>query len=146
MGVSAHHLDRADHWFARYGPVTVFFTRMMPGIRTFISLPAGIAKMPFAKFLIYSLLWLGHLERGACVPRLRGRQSRRGGPLGRLQETFSRYNRIFYVVLAVVVLALIGWGVWRWRRRRNRPAKSRSRRRRPGNPTAPRDSEESAEL
>src|SRR5665647_1265640 len=41
VGVSTHHLDRADQWFVRYGPVTVFFTRMMPGIRTFISLPAG---------------------------------------------------------------------------------------------------------
>ncbi len=40
-------------------------------------------------------------------------------PWASLQETFSRYNHIFYIVLGVVVLALIGWGFWRWRRRRN---------------------------
>ena len=53
--VQPHHLDKADHWFEKHGQVTVFFTRMMPGVRTFISLPAGIAKMPFVKFLLYSL-------------------------------------------------------------------------------------------
>jgi membrane protein DedA with SNARE-associated domain len=44
--VRPHHLDKADRWFERRGELTVFFTRMMPGVRTFISLPAGIAKMP----------------------------------------------------------------------------------------------------
>jgi membrane protein DedA with SNARE-associated domain len=41
-------------------------------------------------------------------------------PWGKLQEQFGRYNEIFYIVLAVVVAALIGWGLWRWRRRRGR--------------------------
>ncbi len=61
----------ADHWFSKYGEATVFFTRMMPVIRAFISLPAGIVKMPFGKFCLYTLLgsipwcllltWLGLL-------------------------------------------------------------------------------------
>ncbi len=50
------HLKWADDWFARYGNVTVFFSRMLPIIRTFISLPAGIAKMPFWRFTAYTLL------------------------------------------------------------------------------------------
>jgi membrane protein DedA with SNARE-associated domain len=121
VGVSAHHMDRADHWFERYGPATVFFTRMMPGIRTFISLPAGIAKMPFSKFLIYSLfgsiIWnTGLAYLGYAAGKAAGED-----PWGRLQETFARYNHIFYIVVGVVVVALIAWGVWRWRRRRNRP-------------------------
>jgi membrane protein DedA with SNARE-associated domain len=122
VGVSAHHLDRADRWFLRYGPATVFFTRMMPGIRTFISLPAGIAKMPFAKFLIYSLFGSVIWNAGLAYLGYAAGKAAGEDPWGALQETFSRYNRVFYVALAVVVLALIGWGVWRWRKRRNRVA------------------------
>ena len=109
-GVSAHHLDRADRWFVRYGPATVFFTRMMPGIRTFISLPAGIAKMPFAKFLLYSALGSVIWNAGLAYLGYAAGKAAGEDPWGTLQETFSRYNHIFYIVLGVVVLALIGWG------------------------------------
>ena len=54
--VSPRHLKWADDWFARYGAATVFFSRMLPIIRTFISLPAGVAKMPFWRFSAYTLL------------------------------------------------------------------------------------------
>jgi membrane protein DedA with SNARE-associated domain len=119
VGVRAHHLDRADHWFVRYGPATVFFTRMMPGVRTFISLPAGIAKMPFAKFLIYS--FFGSVIWNAALAYLGYAAGKAAGedPWGSLQDAFNRYNRIWYVVVAVIVLAIIGWAVWRWGRRRN---------------------------
>jgi membrane protein DedA with SNARE-associated domain len=114
--VSEHELDRADRWFLRYGPLTVFFTRMMPGIRTFISLPAGIARMPYVKFLIYSaagsVIWnTGLAYLGYAAGKAAGED-----PWGRLQEAFDRYNRIFYVAVAVVVIAFIAWVVWRWRR------------------------------
>jgi membrane protein DedA with SNARE-associated domain len=94
---------------------------MMPGVRTFISLPAGIVKMPVGKFLLYSLMgsvpWnLGLAYLGYGAGKAAGED-----PWGRLQEQFSRYNHIFYIVLGVVVVALIAWGVWRWRRRRNQP-------------------------
>src|SRR5579859_269311 len=48
--ISHRDADRADDFFARYGDVTIFVTRLMPIVRTFISLPAGIARMPFTKF------------------------------------------------------------------------------------------------
>ena len=48
--ISPKHLDWADDWFERYGDATVFFARMLPIVRTFISLPAGVAKMPFWRF------------------------------------------------------------------------------------------------
>ena len=48
--VSPKHLKWADDWFERYGSATVFFARMLPIVRTFISLPAGVAKMPFWRF------------------------------------------------------------------------------------------------
>jgi membrane protein DedA with SNARE-associated domain len=54
--ISPKHLRWADDWFARYGNATVFFSRMLPIIRTFISLPAGVAKMPFWRFSAYTLL------------------------------------------------------------------------------------------
>ncbi|MFZ5626427.1 MAG: DedA family protein [Bacillota bacterium] len=54
--ISRHHLQLADRWFEEKGEITVFVTRLLPGIRTFISLPAGIARMDFLRFTLYSLL------------------------------------------------------------------------------------------
>ncbi|MBU7005345.1 DedA family protein [Phosphitispora fastidiosa] len=54
--LSKKHLNQADYWFARRGEITVFLSRMLPAVRTFISLPAGIAKMDFFKFSFYSFL------------------------------------------------------------------------------------------
>lgn len=56
LGINQQKLALADRWFERYGEATVFFTRLMPIIRTFISLPAGIARMNFKKFVIYTFL------------------------------------------------------------------------------------------
>jgi membrane protein DedA with SNARE-associated domain len=53
--VSPKHLKWAYDWFERYGAATVFFSRMLPIVRTFISLPAGVAKMPFWRFSAYTL-------------------------------------------------------------------------------------------
>jgi membrane protein DedA with SNARE-associated domain len=60
LHVKKSHLDWADRWFDRYGDPTVFFTRMLPIIRTFISLPAGVARMPFWRFSALTL--------AGCVP------------------------------------------------------------------------------
>jgi membrane protein DedA with SNARE-associated domain len=118
--IRKHHVDKADEWFERRGEVTVFFTRLMPGVRTFISLPAGIAKMPVVKFFVYSLL--GSIPWNAALAYLGyGAGKAAGGEEAnwtKLQEQFSRYDHIFYIVLGVVVAAVIGWVVWRWRRRR----------------------------
>jgi membrane protein DedA with SNARE-associated domain len=58
--ISPKHLKWADDWFDRYGDATIFFSRMLPIIRTFISLPAGVAKMPFWRFTVLTLL--------GCIP------------------------------------------------------------------------------
>ena len=52
--ISREELIKADRWFLKYGDATVFATRMLPLVRTFISLPAGISKMNFIKFSVYS--------------------------------------------------------------------------------------------
>lgn len=54
--VSHKDLDLADEWFLKYGDAAVFFSRMLPVIRTFISLPAGIAKMRFWHFCVYTFV------------------------------------------------------------------------------------------
>lgn len=54
--ISKHDMDLADRWFAKYGEWAVFFSRLMPVVRTFISLPAGIARMSFFKFILFSTL------------------------------------------------------------------------------------------
>jgi membrane protein DedA with SNARE-associated domain len=51
-----HEIEIAEHWFARWGSPTVFFSRMLPIVRTFISFPAGVARMPLGKFVVYSTL------------------------------------------------------------------------------------------
>jgi membrane protein DedA with SNARE-associated domain len=54
--VSRRDMDMADRWFERYGPWTVFFARLLPVIRTFIALPAGIVRMNVWKFHLYTFL------------------------------------------------------------------------------------------
>lgn len=52
--LSAEDVDRAQLWFKRHGAAAVFFGRLVPGVRTFVSLPAGFAGMPRLPFLLYS--------------------------------------------------------------------------------------------
>jgi membrane protein DedA with SNARE-associated domain len=60
LHVKKSHLDWADRWFERHGDATVFLARMVPIVRTFISLPAGVARMPFRRFSALTL--------AGCVP------------------------------------------------------------------------------
>jgi membrane protein DedA with SNARE-associated domain len=66
--ITHHDLEVADHWFTKYGNLSIFISRLLPVVRTFISLPAGIAKMNFGKFLVYtfigSLIWCAGLAYG----------------------------------------------------------------------------------
>ncbi|OLD67377.1 MAG: alkaline phosphatase [Acidobacteria bacterium] len=54
--ISRHDLDLADRLFTRYGSPIIFFSRLMPVVRTFISLPAGLARMPLMRFSLYTFL------------------------------------------------------------------------------------------
>ena len=85
--VSEKDYERAESWFSTFGAPTVFFSRLLPGIRTFISLPAGVFRMKLSTFSLYtfagSLLWSGIL---AWVGYYLGSQWSRIGPVfGRLQ-------------------------------------------------------------
>jgi membrane protein DedA with SNARE-associated domain len=107
VGVRAHHLAVAEKWFDRYGEFTVFISRCLPVVRTFISFPAGTARMNFAKFTIYTLL--------GCIPWVFA-LTYLGYMLGENWETIGNY--LHYLDYAVAV-ALVGGAVyvlWRWRR------------------------------
>src|SRR5579862_5508577 len=96
--ISASDAARADKFFERYGDATAFFSRLLPVIRTFISLPAGITRMNFAKFLAYtfagSFIWSTVLVYA-------------GELLGRnwieVREVLQRFD---YAVVAIVLLAV----------------------------------------
>ena len=105
--ISPAQLARADAWFERYGSVTVFFTRMLPIIRTFISLPAGVARMPVGRFTALtaagSLPWVLMLA-------LVGRE------VGDNWESWRKH--LHYADYAIVAIVVVGVGYLLLRRRR----------------------------
>lgn len=105
--VSPRQLARADDWFERYGSATVFFGRMLPLVRTFVSLPAGVAKMPFWRFTA--------LTAAGCVPFVTA-LALVGKAVGSNWETW-RHN-LGYIDYLVVVLVVVGIVYWLVRRRR----------------------------
>ena len=107
--LSRHKLDVAERWFARYGAPAVFFSRVLPIVRTFISLPAGAARMPFWKFTLYTV--------AGCVPwvLLLGWVGVKVGDNWKHIEGYLNY--LDYAVVAAIV-ALIVWLVARRRRRK----------------------------
>lgn len=97
-------LDKADSWFAKHGEAAIFFSRLMPVIRTFISFPAGVSKMHFWRFLIYTFLgslpWcLGLAWIGKAV-----------GP--KWDTVLKPYFHDAHIVLAVIFVVLIALYVY----------------------------------
>jgi membrane protein DedA with SNARE-associated domain len=108
LHIKPEHLAWADRWFERWGAPAVFFSRMLPIIRTFISLPAGVARMPFWRFTALTLL--------GCIPwvfalTFIGKQA------GANWEDWK--NSLHYVDYAVAALIVIG-AVWLYVRARRR--------------------------
>lgn len=113
LHIKPSHIEWADRWFERYGDAAVFFSRMLPIIRTFISLPAGVARMPFWRFTVLTLL--------GCIPWMAG-LTFLGMKVGENWEDLRAYlHWLDYAVIA----SIIGFGIWllvRWRRNRATPA------------------------
>ena len=103
--IKRSHVDRAQNWFDRYGLKAVFFSRMLPVIRTFISLPAGFAHVDLRKFTLYTIL--GSLPWTALII---GAGMALGESWEYLLEVGHEASLLF-----VVVCAVLG-GVWYWRR------------------------------
>jgi membrane protein DedA with SNARE-associated domain len=97
--LSKKHLESAEKWFDKRGEITVFVSRILPAIRTFISLPAGIARMSLSKFLIYtaigSVIWSSILTYVGYV-------------LGNNWDNIQNFlHPIAYVVAVIVFLILV---------------------------------------
>ena len=109
LSISSKDIDRANNWFDRYNAKAVFFCRLVPGVRTLISLPAGISGMPLVPFLIYSTLgtalWVSLLTYA-------------GYALGQNYHLVDQYiGPLSKVVLCILIAAFIIWVVKKnWRR------------------------------
>jgi membrane protein DedA with SNARE-associated domain len=108
--IQPHDLDRAEVWFNRHGEAAVFFGRMIPLVRSFISLPAGVAQMPLGTFTLYTTLGL--------VPWVCGLAAA-GYALGTQWDTVVKYFLPITIIVGGVVLAGIVWWVVRGLRARH---------------------------
>lgn len=102
--VSHKDLELADRWFARYGDLAIFFSRLLPVVRTFISLPAGMARTPFWRFLIYT--FLGSLPWCLGLAYI-------GVQLGNNWPSLRYYFHQFDVVIGLLGLAAVIWYIRR---------------------------------
>ena len=116
-----HELDRAEVWFDRHGQTAVFVSRLLPVVRTFISLPAGVAEMPLVRFSVYTLL--------GCLPWTFALTAV-GWAVGSQWLVVEHYLKpISYVIAAALVLWVAVWYARRVRaerRRRDTPAEPAS--------------------
>ena len=113
LHIKKSHLDMADRWFQRYGDVTVLATRMLPIVRTFISLPAGVARMPFWRFSV--LTFLGCLPWVFALAFI-GKQAG-----DNWEQWKDSLHYVDYAVLAAIVVG-VAYLVLRRRRRPVDPA------------------------
>ena len=118
LHIKKSHLEWADRWFERHGDATVFFTRMLPIIRTFISLPAGVARMPFWRFTVLTLL--------GCIPWV-FLLTFIGKEAGDNWESWKdSLHYVDYAVLAAIVIG-VAWLLIRGRRRRSQALVAKQR-------------------
>ncbi|MFL5818608.1 MAG: DedA family protein [Conexibacter sp.] len=110
LHISPKHLATADRWFAEHGEATVFWTRMMPIVRTFISLPAGVARMNFLRFSIFT--FLGALPWVFALTFI-GKQAG-----ANWEDWKNRLHYVDYAFAVAIVAAIAYYGVRWWRRRR----------------------------
>ena len=109
--IKQSHVNVAQEWFDRYGLKAVFFSRMLPVVRTFISLPAGFARVDSKRFFLYTIM--GSLPWTAAILYA-------GMVLGESWTDLMEYGHeasMIFVVVAVIVIAVL---YLRWRRKKNR--------------------------
>ena len=108
VGVRAHHLKVAERWFDKYGEFAVLVSRCLPVVRTFISFPAGTARMNLAKFSFYTFV--------GCVPWVLA-LTYLGYYLGENWEEVGRFLHYLDYVVALTMLAGAVYLFLRWRSR-----------------------------
>lgn len=112
VGIGGEDLDRADQWFQRWGGWAVFLGRMVPLVRTFVSYPAGIARMPIGPFIVFStlgsLVWNTALIAAGFIV---------GENYAEIEAALKPYENVIYVVvIGVIVLLVVRWQLGKRRR------------------------------
>ncbi len=110
VGVRAHHLALAEKWFDRYGEFMVFISRCLPVVRTFISFPAGTARMNFARFTFYTFV--------GCVPWVFA-LTYFGYLLGENWERIGSYLHYLDYAVALALFVGVVYLFLRWRSARS---------------------------
>ena len=111
--IRPHEIEVADQFFAKHGAATVFFGRLLPIVRTFISFPAGVTRMPLGKFIVYSTL--GALPWSAALV-FAGMQL--GANWVEIRHMLEPFDLAIAVAVVAVALGLLWWrlGMPGWRR------------------------------
>jgi membrane protein DedA with SNARE-associated domain len=108
--IKPEHLAITERWFERWGSAAVFFSRMLPIVRTFISLPAGAARMPFGRFIA--------LTAAGCIPWILGLTLVGKAARDNWTDWKDRLHYVDYAVAVLIVLAVVYFGQRWWRARR----------------------------
>jgi membrane protein DedA with SNARE-associated domain len=102
--LSEEEVEKSEKWFSKYGIATIFFSRMLPVVRTFISTPAGIAKMDFKKFCVFT--FLGAIPWSIFLTFV-------GLKMGENWQSLEVYFRKFDIFIVSVILIGAIWWVWK---------------------------------
>jgi len=102
--IRPHEIDAAEHFFARWGSQTAFFSRFLPVVRTFISFPAGVARMPLGRFVVYSaagaFLWsVGLVYAGTVL----------GANWVDIRHTLQPFDTVILVAVVIGVVLFVWW-------------------------------------
>jgi membrane protein DedA with SNARE-associated domain len=100
--VTEHEFTRARHWFTKHGPIIVFVGKLMPGVRSVIALPAGVAEIKIKKFIPF--VFLGTLIWSTILTLV-------GYYLGKNWQLFGAYFRKFEIVIVILFVLVVVWYV-----------------------------------
>ncbi len=110
--LSQRELDWADRFFRRYGSATVFVSRLLPVVRTFIALPAGIARMPQLRFHLYT--FAGSWPWCFVLAYIGVRLGEKWDSDPRLKIWFHRFDAVILALLVIAILLFV-WSRWQHR-------------------------------
>jgi membrane protein DedA with SNARE-associated domain len=112
--IRPHEIEIAEHFFAKYGAATAFFSRLLPIVRTFISFPAGVARMPLGRFVAYStagaFLWSMLLVYAGTVL---------GANWVDIRHALQPFDLLIAVGVVILVVAFVWWRLGMPGRRRS---------------------------
>lgn len=117
--LNQHDLDLAERFFGRYGNATVFFSRLLPVVRTFIALPAGIGRMPQLRFHIYTFVGSWPWCYGLALVGVKLGEKWNSDP--RLQQLFHRFDA---AIAAVLLIGIVWFIRAQWKHRVGKAAVS----------------------